>query len=62
VARWIVVGGRYPHDLHRLAAASWNGLDTAITLTTGASHVSVVAEDEDGRRIDQSAVVPVAPN
>ena len=44
------------------ATASWNGLDTAITLTTGASHIAVVAEDEDGHRIDQSAVVPIAPN
>jgi len=62
VARWIVVGGRHDHDLHRLAVAGWNGLDTNITLTTGASHIAVVAEDQDGHRIDQSAVVPVAPN
>ncbi|HUM00240.1 MAG TPA: hypothetical protein VLU24_12680, partial [Mycobacterium sp.] len=57
VARWIVVGGSHAND--RLAAASWNGLDTAITLTTGASPVAVVAEDQEGHRIGESPVVPV---
>ena len=59
VARWIVVGGAHPHDLRPLGSFDWNGLDTAVTLDARAGHVAVVAEDAFGRRIGESAVVPV---
>ena len=62
VARWTVLGGPHPGALHRLGATRWNGFDTSITLSTGAGHIAVVAEDEEGHQLEESALVPVAPN
>jgi hypothetical protein len=62
VARWIVVGGEHARARRRLAVAPWNGLDTAITLTTGAEHLTVIAEDDAGRPLAESAVTGPASN
>jgi hypothetical protein len=59
VARWIVVGGAHHHRLWPVGAADWNGLDTAITLTTDARHVAVVAQDGAGRLIGRSLPVTI---
>jgi hypothetical protein len=59
VTRWIVVGGARPASLWPLGSAAWNGLDTAVTLTTEAEHVAVVAEDAGGRLIGRSLPVAV---
>jgi hypothetical protein len=59
VVRWYVVGGPNPHALWPLGTADWNGLDTAIKLTTDAHHVAVVAQDAHGRLIGRSLPVIV---
>jgi hypothetical protein len=59
VARWIVVGGARRHRLWPVGAADWNGLDTAITLTTEARHLAIVAQDRAGRLIGRSLPVTV---
>ncbi|HEY3765622.1 MAG TPA: arylsulfotransferase family protein, partial [Gaiellales bacterium] len=55
VRTWEVLGGSDPHHLHPIGSAPWKGLDTPITLTTGASLVEVVALDAHGHRIGASA-------
>jgi len=59
VIRWIVIGGARPASLWPLGSAAWNGLDTTVTLTTGAEQVAVVAEDAGGRLIGRSFPVAV---
>jgi hypothetical protein len=63
VARWVVLAGAHDHTLRPAGAADWNGLDTSVTLTlrAGAARVAVVALDDDGRAIDRSPAVSVAP-
>jgi hypothetical protein len=59
VVRWYVVAGARPHDLWPLASAEWNGLDTAITVTTSARYVAVVGQDAGGGLIGRSAATIV---
>jgi Arylsulfotransferase (ASST) len=56
VVRWIVVGGA-DHRFWPIGSADWNGLDTAIQLTTDAREVAVVAQDRSGRLIGRSAPI-----
>ena len=42
------MGGGSPSDLSVVGSAPWNGLETAITLTTSATHLQVVAVDAMG--------------
>jgi Arylsulfotransferase (ASST) len=60
VARWIVVAGKHPSSLWPVGSADWNGLDTAITLTSGASEFQVLAQARDGRVLARSATVAVS--
>ena len=60
VARWIVVAGNHPSSLWPAGAADWNGLDTAITLTSGATQFQVIAQGRDGRVLARSATVAVS--
>lgn len=59
IARWIVVGGAHSWELWPLGSAPWNGQDTAIALTTRATHVSVVALDARGLLVGKSEPVSV---
>ena len=59
VARWVVIGGARPNDLWPLGSADWSGLDTAISLTTGARQIAVVAVDGAGRQLGRSRPVTV---
>jgi Arylsulfotransferase (ASST) len=59
VARWIVVAGKHPGALWPAGAADWNGLDTAITLTSDAPQFQVIAQARDGHVLARSA--PVSP-
>jgi hypothetical protein len=73
VTRWDVVdgsadtdrdgaGGRPERDgRHRVASASWNGLDTAIEVGQFLQSVAVVARNRSGDEIGRSAVTPVSP-
>ena len=72
VARWEVVDAsraddaddddRRADDRGVVAAAAWNGLDTAIAVERPLHAVIVVARDREGRRISRSQpVVPVSP-
>jgi len=54
VRTWEVLGGSSAHHLSPIGSAPWNGLDTEITLTTGASVVEVVALDAHGHAIGRS--------
>ena len=60
VARWLVSGGSRPRSLWPIGSGDWNGLDTAITLTTDTEHISVVAQNADGRLIGRSEPVAVS--
>jgi hypothetical protein len=60
VARWIVVAGNHPSSLWPTGSADWNGLDTAITLTSGATQFQVIAQGRDGRVLARSATVAVS--
>jgi hypothetical protein len=63
VASWDVVGaddGRDSDYRHPLGSASWNGLDTAITIQEEPEFVRVVARDGFGREIGRSPVVTVS--
>jgi hypothetical protein len=57
VARWIVVAGKNHGGLWPAGSADWNGLDTAITVTSNATQFQVVAQGRDGRVLARSAVV-----
>ena len=59
VNRWIVIGGDRASNLWPLGSADWNGLDTSITLGSGARHVAVVAQDARGRLIGRSIATVV---
>jgi len=59
VARWLVIGGHHSKALWPIGSGDWNGLDTAITLTTDAPHISVVAENAEGHLVGRSAPVAV---
>lgn len=61
VERWIVLGGDRAGRLWPVGRADWNGLDTAITLTTDARQVAVVAVERDERLSGRSAEVTIAP-
>ena len=60
VARWLVIGGSHPRSLWPVGSGDWNGLDTAITLTTDTHHISVVAQNADGHLVGRSAPVAVS--
>jgi hypothetical protein len=57
VATWNVMGGTSSTSPTQVGSAPWNGLDTAITLTTGASNLQVVAVDSVGNTLGQSPVI-----
>ncbi len=59
VARWVVVAGKNTHALWPAGSADWNGLDTAVTLTSDATQFQVIAQARDGRVLARSA--PVSP-
>jgi len=59
IARWLVIGGAGPRALWPIGSGDWNGLDTAVTLTTDTQHISVVAQDAEGHLIGRSAPVAV---
>jgi Arylsulfotransferase (ASST) len=61
VERWVVVAGAHPGRLWPAGSADWNGLDTAITITTDASVVAVVAVGRDDRPVGRSSAVTIAP-
>jgi hypothetical protein len=60
VAHWIVLAGNQANLLWPSASADWNGLDTAITLSTHARELAVVAQARDGRLLGRSGAVTVA--
>jgi len=57
VATWNVMGGSSSTGLSVVGSAPWNGLDTAITVTTDATSLQVVAMDSTGSTIGQSPVL-----
>jgi hypothetical protein len=57
VARWIVVAGKGHGGLWPAGSGDWNGLDTAITVTSDASQFQVIAQGRDGRVLARSATV-----
>ena len=60
VARWLVTGGSRPRSLWPIGSGDWNGLDTAITLTTDTQDISVVAQNAEGHLIGRSAPVAIS--
>ena len=60
VARWLVIGGARLRSLWPIGSGDWNGLNTAITLTTDAQQISVVAQNAEGHLIGRSAPVAVS--
>jgi hypothetical protein len=57
VATWNVMGGSSSGSLSSVGSAPWNGLDTAIKITTSATNLEVVAVNAAGATIGQSPVL-----
>jgi hypothetical protein len=57
VATWNVMGGSSSSGLVAVGSGPWNGLDTAITVTTAATNLQVVAVNAAGSTIGQSPVL-----
>jgi hypothetical protein len=56
VAYWQVLGGSSSSSLQPVGAASWNGLDTTISISTQPQYVQVVAYNHQGQEIGSSPV------